>query len=70
MQQQAQDVATSVTATAAGAGWVSHLAGINEILTAVATLIAITTGAWVLYDKWQAKRKERDANGESSETNQ
>ena len=64
IHEQAQDVATTVAGSAAAAGWVTHIADANEILTLVATVIAIVTGCWVLWDKYQVRKERR--NGESS----
>lgn len=46
-----QDAQSIVSVGAASAGWTAWLSSANEVLIAVATLIAIATGGWALYDK-------------------
>ena len=59
-QQVAEQVAAGISATTAGGAWVGYLAGANEILITVATVIAIVSGGWALYDKIHLKRQERE----------
>lgn len=54
--QQMQDVQAMIATAAASGGLASHLASFNEVLTMIATLIAIASGGWVLYDKWRERR--------------
>lgn len=66
IQNHADDIGAVASASAAGSAWVSHLTGFNEVLTTIATLIAIATGGWVLYDKWKTRRKGKQNDTKSS----
>lgn len=61
------EVQATISASAATSGVVSHIHGFNEVLTLLATVVAIVTGCWVLYDKIKLKRKER-RDGKSGDT--
>ena len=65
-QIQDANVQATVSVGAAGTSWVGWLAGVNEILVTVATIIAIVAGAWALYDKIKLKLKLRgEANDQT-----
>jgi len=59
--QHPVEVAATVGATATG--WVAFLAGLNEVLITVSTVIAICVGAWTLYDKWRGRNGNTDKDG-------
>ena len=59
--QHPVEVAATVGATATG--WVAFLAGLNEVLITVSTVIAICVGAWTLYDKWRGRNGTTDKDG-------
>ena len=62
-----QEVQAAVSGGAVSSAWISHIGHVNEVLTLVATLVAIVTGGWVLYDKIKTRRKER-RDGQLSNT--
>lgn len=54
-----QTVATVTSASGAGVGVTAYLQQANEILVFVATVIAIVSGAWALWDRYQDKKGEK-----------
>lgn len=59
------NVQSTVSVGSAASGWAAHLAGLNEVLITVATLIAIASGAWALWDKVKATRGRKRDEGNS-----
>lgn len=57
--QQKETIGAAITTSATGSAWVAWISGLNEILIMLSTLIAITVGAWTLYDKWRAQAEKQ-----------
>jgi hypothetical protein len=67
--QQIEQVTSAVSAGAAATGVAGFIAQANDVLVFVATIIAIASGAWTLYDKWNIKRQQRAPGGDQHEDN-
>ena len=53
-----QEVQSTISVSAASAGWTAWLASANEILITIATVVAIVTGVWALVDRIRGKIRE------------
>ncbi len=66
MQQQhtVDQITAGTSAVSAGGAWVAWLQDANEILITVATLIAIISGAFTLYDRYKIRKANKEQEKE------
>jgi hypothetical protein len=65
--QEAEQVAAAVSVATASGGWLAWLSSANEVLIMLATVIAIVSGGWALFDKIRTKWRDERAVSKAKE---